>query len=121
VLALSLVGCGAWPWDRPPLLTRAETDDPNTGCVLMGFFGQLVPDPESGTAIVGALDRHPIRWPHGYTARRVGSELEVIDPIGKVVAVTGMQVELFYLFESKLYEGKPGSTLLACGLVRSID
>jgi hypothetical protein len=50
-----------------------------------GISGVLRPDPSFGT-VIGTT---PIMWPVGYTARRVGSEVEVLDMEGRVKATTG--------------------------------
>jgi hypothetical protein len=53
----------------------------------------LVADPTYGTAIsvTNGNDQvtTPVAWPRGFTGRRVGSEVEVLDPHGNVVATTG--------------------------------
>ena len=92
-LALSLLGCGSVvpPWERVELLTRAPlTVGGGPGCYTAATTGLLVVDPMYGTAI-GAL---PVMWPLGYIGRRVGSEVEVLDRDGKLVATTGRIYEL---------------------------
>lgn len=67
------------------------------GCYLNWFVDELVVDPVNGTAIIeeyttddGPQTRVlPIMWPPGYTARRSGSEVEVLAPNGAVVVRTG--------------------------------
>ena len=96
-LALVLVGCEAF--DTPvPLLTGSGLSG---GCFTNHADGPLVVDPTYGTAIIdmdavaGAPpglpppSPIPVAWRPGFTGRRVGSEVEVLDPHGKVVAVTG--------------------------------
>jgi hypothetical protein len=46
---------------------------------------QLVADAWYGTT----FDDLPVVWPRGYTARRAGGEVEVLDAAGKVRATTG--------------------------------
>jgi hypothetical protein len=66
--------------------------------------GPLLSDPKAGTTIKQELSRGqpsdgsivPVMWPTGYTGRRVGLEVEVLDPAGNVVAVTGRR----YLLEA---------------------
>ena len=70
------------------------------GCYTLNFTGSLVVDPQYGTAIitddVGAQGHRNIAvWPDGYTARRAGAEVAVLDEKGQVVAVTGRR----YRFE----------------------
>jgi hypothetical protein len=90
-VVLGLVGCGP---SGGPLLTG----DPlgNGWCYLAEGGGRLVVDPSYGTAIIppdgstGTLsDRRIVAWRPGYTARRSGPEVEVLDPQGRVVATTG--------------------------------
>jgi hypothetical protein len=90
-VVLGLVGCGP---SGVSLLTR----DPfgGKGCYVAEASGRLVVDPSHGTAIIppdgstGTVrDRTIVAWRPGYTARRIGSEVEVLDPQGRVVATTG--------------------------------
>src|SRR3954470_17892833 len=95
-----LVGAMAWfqPWlPRVPLLTG---DDPlHIACLTSGRHGVLAADSEYGTR----LDSEPVKWPFGFTARRVGSEVQVLGWLGNVVATTG---GAYYL---------PGGPAYACG------
>jgi hypothetical protein len=50
-----------------------------------GIGGELLPDPNFGTAIGDT----PIMWPVGYTARHAEAEIEVLDGQGSVKAITG--------------------------------
>ncbi len=71
------------------------------GCFLLGASGLLVVDPKYGTALI---DENPsqnpsggpitVAWRRGFTGRRVGSEVAVLDPSGKVVAMTGKRYRL---------------------------
>ncbi len=88
-VVLGLVGCG-------PSGGSLLTGDPLGGsCYLATASGRLVVDPSYGTAIIpeghgGMIDRRTIvAWRPGYTPRRSGSEVEVLDPQGRVVATTG--------------------------------
>jgi hypothetical protein len=108
-LALCLLGCdaGVLPWDQIPLRT-SDTDTP-VGCFLAGVEGELIVDPEFGLAWrAGTDDIRPVVWPRGFTGRRVGIEVEVLDRDGKVVATTGWKGEITY---SKLESG----LVFACG------
>jgi hypothetical protein len=84
-LALCLLGCGIG--EQVPLFT-VETVVADGGCVLLYQVVDVIADPMSGTpAIKGGGE--PLRWPRGYTARRAGLEVEVLDPAGTVVLTTG--------------------------------
>ena len=85
-LALCVAGCSSAGLSdgRVELLTGV---DPNI-CYAGGEGGEtgsLVVDPKHGTSFNG----HPVAWPNGFTARRAGSEVEVLDAAGTVVATTG--------------------------------
>ena len=108
-LALCLLGCA------PEAVNTAETVTLLTGG-SEGCYpgpgpwagGQLLADPPSGTAIevdssgsgysphiglpIGSIV--PVMWPTGYTARRAGTEVEVLNLDGEVVATTGRRVLL---------------------------
>ena len=80
-LALSLLSCGVF---EVQLLTGT---DPR-GCYAGGegqFEGLLVAGGEYGTTLNGK----PVMWPVGWTGRRVGFEVEVLDGAGTVRAITG--------------------------------
>jgi hypothetical protein len=65
------------------------------GCYTSGTGGELVTDPDTGTAIIeGSGRRIAVTWPLGWTGRSSGSEVEILDGSGKVVARTGTQVSL---------------------------
>ncbi len=86
-MALSLLGCSPAgliaPLGEPvPLLTG------DLGCYAGGEGGPTAPllaEPQYGTSFFGK----PVMWPSGYTARRVGTEVAVIDTKGNVKATTG--------------------------------
>jgi hypothetical protein len=85
-----------WPGEPVPLLT-GEGYGGQGGCYLNFFVDELVVDPVNGTAVIESytIDGRPktrvvpIMWPSGYTARRSGSEVEVLTRNGQVVARTG--------------------------------
>jgi hypothetical protein len=54
----------------------------------------------------------PVMWPPGSTARRAGSEVEVLDKQGSVVARTGSR----YLIEGG-HGGENPRSFVACGYV----
>ena len=102
-LALCLVGCGLLPSHGDPV--QLVTGDPlHGGCFAAQAAGLLVVDPTFGTAIVG--NDHgsmvnvgdvpvTVAWPPGFTARRSGSEVEVLGPQGNAVAMTGRSYQFF--------------------------
>lgn len=126
-LALCLAGCGLMPHsDQVQLITAPAS---HTGCFVADQYGLLVVDPTDGTALTGT--GHPnmrlgsdglstVAWPHGFTARRSGSEVEVLDPQGNVVATTGRS---YHFLGGFVQAGGAGlgwpeltkSVLLACG------
>jgi len=66
--------------------------------------GELTADPTYGTTIQGTA----VYWPLGFTGRWAGSEIEVLDPDGKVIATTGRT----YKLEGGYWDG-----FSACGIV----
>ena len=54
--------------------------------MLMFTVYDVVAHPTFGTALKGG---EPLKWPSGYTGRRAGAEVEVLDPEGNVVLKTG--------------------------------
>ena len=94
VAAGPLAACGN---QAPPLLTDSSG---RVGCYLSFTEGPLVVDPTYGTAIVGTsgpvqnFEPEPVMWPNGYQARRSGSEIEVLDQSGRVVARTGTSIHI---------------------------
>jgi hypothetical protein len=108
-LALSLLGCsGAAPTQAPsrgaqvPLLTA----EPGTGS-FVNVVIDVVADPETGTPII-EMHGVPMRWPTGYTAWRVGSETEVLDPNGNRVVVTGQRYRFYPGLDLLGSEPQPG-------------
>jgi hypothetical protein len=80
-LMLCLVGC---VFGEVELLTGTDAH----GCYAGGeghYEGPLVAGGEYGTTVNGK----PVMWPVGWTGRRVGFEVEVLDDTGKVRAITG--------------------------------
>jgi hypothetical protein len=91
-LALSLLGCSesvptpSVPPSRGaqvPLLT-VETEQL---CFLTHRIVDVIADPETGTPTDPSGE--PFRWLKGFTAWRVGSEVEVVDREGRAVLMTG--------------------------------
>lgn len=95
-------------------------------------LAQLLIDPQYGTALAEyGGSKTPVMWRPGFTGRRVGSEVVVLDPTGNVVATTGQSYRIAgnYLYETADGEngifrrGWVGSTIgvdmfYACDFVR---
>jgi hypothetical protein len=104
---------------RPvPLLTGwgalAPHDDERIGCYTNFAVGQLVVDGEFGTALIeDGRDAVPVMWPPGTTGRQAGSEVEVVNKKGAVIARTGNR----YQIEGAGSARYPLPGWLACGYV----
>ena len=75
-----------------------KTLDPTSqeSCYAMGVAGNLVTDPTAGTAVIDDMSGHRdvVTWPHDWTARSSGSEVEILDRKGRVAYRTGTRVNL---------------------------
>ena len=105
-LALSLLGCedlAPRPVESFDLVHSREPADGRSGGCSLGWWtaGRLVIDEAGGTSVVvedgdfatpGA--RLKVLWWPKYTGRRVGNEVEVLDPDGNVVATTGRKYRI---------------------------
>ena len=120
-ITLGLAG-GVAVVNRPPgepvtLLTDAADSAMHGGCFLSFIEGELVTDPETGTAIIGRNGgntdvRYPVMWPAGWTGRQTWfSNVEVLDPRGEVVVRTGTRVHLM-----GGVPGGPTDAWLACNI-----
>lgn len=131
-LALAVVGCGLLPSGGEPvrLLTA-----PQATCFAADVSGLLVVDPTDGTAIVAnghpsmlALSSVPVTvaWPPGFTARRSGPEVEVIDARGTVVGTTGRSYTFLGGFVSAggssgvVWPELKKGVLLSCGNLKPV-
>jgi hypothetical protein len=84
------------------------------GCYTYFTVGELVVDAEFGTAIVeGDGAPVPVMWRPGFTGRQAGSEVEVVNSAGEVVARTGNR----YQIEGAHSARYPLPGFLACGYV----
>jgi hypothetical protein len=114
-LALCLLGCAAVVELAPssePVKLQTYSLVGVQACCIPCIAGPLVPDEATGTAIrveAAAGDfggcgvrpdsgmgrspevtrTEPVTWPVGYTGRRVGSVVEILNTKGEVVARTG--------------------------------
>jgi hypothetical protein len=107
-LALCLLGCDAFASASGPIAVRTtDSDAVDPNCYLAGTAAELILDPSAGLAWrFGPDDIRPVIWPRGYTARRVGSEIQVLNRDGFVIARSGRTVEFgFIKFESGFVYG----------------
>jgi hypothetical protein len=120
--ALSVLGCGPSGAEvQQGVPVQLLTGDyqgmaSGGGCFTYSATGQLSVDATSGTAIIdtnaGSTTTEPVMWRPSFTARRVGSEVVVLDPNGNVVAVTGRR----YNIEG----GHVPAGFFACGFVTQL-
>jgi hypothetical protein len=88
------------PSGEPVMLLTDAENAIQGGCFLNFIEGELVTDPEAGTAIIGPSGgstdgRYQVMWPDGWTGRRTWfSNVEVLNPRGEVVVRTGTRVHL---------------------------
>jgi hypothetical protein len=83
-LAISVVSGG----DGSSVTLKYITPGGPDNCYLSAFDGELVMDPTAGMVFAAQGRRMPVLWPKGWTARRSGSEIEVLYPGGTVFART---------------------------------
>jgi hypothetical protein len=107
VLLAAIAVSFLWP---VPLLTAP--DDGMVGCYTSGTSGVLTTDATYGTAIIENEAAIPVMWPHGFTGRNSGYQVEVVDTSGHVVARTGTRVQI-----GGGYTGENPRAFLACGSV----
>ena len=103
-VALLLAGCGSlMPRPAVQLLTGDPSQVEGLGrsdaCFMDMAEGPLTADPTYGTMIEirhqeiipreSPYPRLPVVWLPGFTGRWVGSEVEVLDPQGQVITITG--------------------------------
>jgi hypothetical protein len=112
-LPLCLLGCGlaapgASSGGAVPLLT-VETQTRFGTCVLdLYYVADVIADQTSSTPTDAATGKS-FAWPKGFTTRRAGSEVEVLDPKGNVVLMTGHRYRMCPAPD----DAKPGSGLAA--------
>ncbi len=110
VLAAGVVGCDAAAPLGEPFALRTSWEPGSAaypGACRPGWWaeGLLVVDPNGGTAMnVDGGDRPAgstisVLWWPTFTGRRVGSEVAVLGPDGKVVATTGRRYRIEGSFE----------------------
>jgi hypothetical protein len=118
--ALVVLGCAA----PVSLLSGVPSGFGDVGCFTNFAAGPLIVDPDDGTAIVdGAMGgaTTPVMWRPGFSGRRVGSEVEVLDPDGEVVATTGRSYRIAggYVDHALPGGGPPIRVFWACDFVIS--
>jgi hypothetical protein len=88
-LALCALGCGSTTprAAQVPLPTDETVAAYGQSCILMHQVVDVTADPTTGTPVLTHVGQ--VRWPKGFTAWRVGSEVEVLDSSGNVVLTTG--------------------------------
>jgi hypothetical protein len=96
LLAAAVFGCGSSPGPSLGEPIHLVTGSPigGRGCFTFAAQGMLVVDQTYGVAIVvangpGPSTRAIVAWRPGFTGRRVGPEVAVVNPDGQVVATTG--------------------------------
>jgi hypothetical protein len=124
-LGLVVMGCGLTA-DRVQLVTGVPTaeqgNNGQTGCFLFQMDGRLIFDPSFGTEVLSdSFGTVPVAWRPGFTARRAGSEVEVLDRDGNVVAITGQRYSIEGGFVTDWPQQSPAaSTFWACGDVHPL-
>ena len=96
VIALLIAGCAASAEPVKLLTGWGLGGEGAPACHTVYMYGLLVPDPDSGTAleIRNGGGKAPVMWLPGSTAVQIGSEVQVLDPTGKVIATTGKQYQI---------------------------
>lgn len=101
-LMLSLLGCSRGGASAPSAspaagavsLVTVETQTSFGSCVLdLYYVADVVADPGSGVPTDAATGKS-FAWPKGFTARRAGTEVEVLDAGGKAVFTTGQRYRI---------------------------
>ncbi len=73
---------------------QARDGEVTVGCAAGLIDGVLVADTATGVVLVTGGTPTPIVWPSGFSARRVGDAIQVLDGGRRVVATTGEQVQV---------------------------
>jgi len=78
----------------PPSLVTVDTQTSFGSCVLdLYYVADVIADPKSGVPTDAATGKS-FAWPKGFTTRRAGSEVEVLDAAGKAVLMTGQRYRM---------------------------
>ena len=101
VLVGLVLACGAID---PLRLSTGTAPDPLFCSYLSYGQGEFVEDAVHGTAVKNENGTYALIWPVGFTARRSGEGIEVVNTIGEVIAVTGHK----YRFIGASWGSPPG-------------
>jgi len=121
-LAICLVGCDPPTHLGEPveLLTGVQPFDEAACETYFGVFW-LIADARFGTAIIdSAFEKAiPVMWRQGFSGRRSGADVAVLDPSGKVVAQTGHGYRIEGTYWPPPGDAGPGSSTVwyACAAV----
>jgi hypothetical protein len=118
LFAVALLGCGS-AGEPVSLLTSAAP------CYLDWTLGLLSVDPTYGTQVKDEGGDPPgsvsvVMWPPGYTGRRDGAEVSVLDPNGAVVATTGHRYKIRGGFSGPFPPAIPIRAFAACGSAEAV-
>ena len=100
LLALCLLGCALAGGTVKLATNEGPVSTEARGCFTFPYTGELIVDRTHGTALEedeGVIT--PLMWPPGFTARWIGSEVEVLDPAQNVVATTGQRYYISPMYE----------------------
>ena len=106
-LALCLPGCTSR--GEQVSLPTDDTVTGNGGCVLLFQVVDVIANPTTGTPMVKSTTA-PLVWPKGFSAWRVGSEVEVLDAEGQSVLTTGARYWMCpsrYIYQWVIGQVKP--------------
>ena len=123
VIGLLVTGCGLLrePVPTPEPVQLLTSDPQQRGCYSLQIDVPLSVDPTYGTGSGQQIVRgdwvQVVAWRAGFTGRRIGSEVEVLDPQGNVVATTGHTYSLQggYPPTPSNWPGFPYNIFWACG------
>jgi hypothetical protein len=106
--ALLVAGCVAFAGEPVAIVTDTGYAGDDLACWLAINMDTylLVADPNFGTAFKsdnGSIT--PAKWPPGYTGHRAGSEVEVYDARGSLVATTGRRYRIDWVSLPEPYDG----------------
>ncbi len=92
--ALLLATCGASGSSIPLRTALWPGGLPEGACYLSYGGGDLIEHPAYGVAVENVNGIYELEWPSGFTARRSGGNIEVLDSKGTIVAVTGRKIRI---------------------------
>ena len=104
-IAFGLVGCSVI---GEPVGLAVRDDPLPPACHTSFTIGLFVPDERMGTAIVDGGRTIPVRWPEGFTARRLGDVIEVSNQAGTVIARTGNRYKFLGGYDTDAWRGCDG-------------